>query len=90
MAWASGDDIVKASVLIDGVVGTKDLLVATDHVNLPSLIVGDESESPTGILSLRGNTQGFGAGTVTLIALVYLVFSQPGGLSNRGLPLPSW
>jgi len=38
----------------------------------------------------RGVTDAFGAGTVTLTALIYVGFSQVGGISSRGLPLPAW
>lgn len=41
-------------------------------------------------IAVRGQSSAFGAGTVTLNAFVYVGFSQVGGLSSRGLPVPSW
>jgi len=90
-AWQVADPTVRANILVSGTVAAFDILVPTSHMaNIPSLIIGNESDAPIDLLSLRGLTQGFGAGTVTITALVYMAFSQPGGLSNRGLPLPSW
>jgi len=89
-AWQAGQPSVGAEVLNDGSVSTFDLLTSVIPVNTPSLLVGTESQSPVNLLTLRGITAGFGAGTCTTTGIVFLGFSQPGGLSNRGLPLPSW
>jgi len=38
----------------------------------------------------RGTTSAFGAGTVTVILNVLIAFSERGGLSSYGLPIPGW
>lgn len=38
----------------------------------------------------RGVSTAFGAGTVTITTLLHLAFSEVGGLSSKGLPVPSW
>ena len=39
---------------------------------------------------MRGRTTGFGAGTVAITAVFLLGFTFQGGVSSRGLPIPSW
>lgn len=39
---------------------------------------------------MRGTTAGFGAGTVTISAVLLLGFTFQGGVDSRGLPIPSW
>ncbi len=59
--------------------------------NVPSMLTGGGQAQRVSEIVLRGNTNGFGAGTVTITALVYLAFAtDPTGLSSRGLPIPSW
>jgi len=41
-------------------------------------------------ISFRGITAAFGAGTVELVANIYLAFAAVGGVSSEGLPVPSW
>lgn len=43
-----------------------------------------------GEVALRGRTTGFGAGNVTIVALVHFGFGEIVGISSRGLPIPSW
>lgn len=57
---------------------------------VPSLLIGAEQPNNVGAISFRGTTSGFGAGTVTLEAIVYLGFPIQRGVSSRGLPLPGW
>jgi len=90
LAWQAGQPSVGAEVLDNGSVATFDLLTSVIPVQTPSLILGADSASPINFLTLRGITAGFGAGTVTTTGIVYMGFLQPGGLSNRGLPMPSW
>lgn len=90
VAWEAGDPTVFMSLLDAGVGSTFEGLSSLISNNVPSLLVGSESESPVNLLTIRGIANAFGAGTVTAIGIVHLGFSQPGGLSNRGLPLPSW
>jgi len=42
------------------------------------------------VMTFRGLTTAFGAGTITPRALIYVVFASTIGISSRGLPVPSW
>jgi len=58
---------------------------------MPSLAIGTGQPQQVGEeIVLRGLSSAFGAGTVTLVALVYLGFSRVQGISSRGLPVPGW
>ena len=58
---------------------------------LPTIGIGGEQPQRVGEdLVFRGVTSAFGAGTITLTALIYVAFSQIGGLSSRGVLIPSW
>ena len=56
----------------------------------PNLGIGDGQPLTVPELAFRGVTNGFGAGTVIISALIYIAFPSPRGLSSRGLPLPGW
>jgi len=57
---------------------------------LPSLGVGVGQRQRVGEeIVMRGSTSAFGAGNVELTLLVYLGLTHT-GISNRGLPVPSW
>lgn len=61
--------------------------------NFPTMMFGNTArigdQIPT--LAWRGNASGFGAGDVEAIALIQIAFAiDAGGLSSKGLPLPSW
>ena len=56
----------------------------------PSMVIGNEQPQPIDRIAFRGLTAGFGAGTVTVTALIYIGFSQVAGISSRGLPIPGW
>ena len=73
-----------------GVVGDLDFLFPLGSLQVPSLGVGPGQRDQMEQLVLRGLTAGFGAGTVNIIALIYVAFTHAGGLSSRGLPIPSW
>ncbi len=91
VTWEAGGADTTARVRVAGTTANMRILQPIAPMgNLPSLMVSAESDSPVTLLSLRGVSTAFGAGTVLIRALIYLGFSQPGGLSNRGLPLPSW
>lgn len=58
---------------------------------LPSFSFGDGQPQRMDRIIFRGLTAGFGAGDVTMTALIYTAFGfRSGGLSSRGLPVPSW
>ena len=57
---------------------------------LPNILTGVDQPRSVQEIAFRGLTSGFGAGTVTLFLVLHVCFSQVGGLSSRGLPIPSW
>lgn len=58
---------------------------------LPSFAGGRDQSLSASRIVLRGATNAFGAGTVFIRALLLLAFpNDRSGLSNRGLPVPSW
>jgi len=62
-------------------------------MGLPSMAIGTGQPQRVGDIAFRGLTTAFGAGDVTVVALIHIAFSQVGGLGgidNRGLPVPSW
>ena len=61
-----------------------------DLLMLPSMCGGTDQPQIVDQIALRGITTAFGAGTVFVRALYYIAFAQIGGVSSRGLPIPSW
>lgn len=57
---------------------------------IPHMGLGTEQPQPASEIAFRGQTAGFGAGTVTATMIMHVQFSQVAGLSSRGLPIPSW
>ena len=61
---------------------------------LPSLLVNVRIPGTGAVaineLTFRGSTRAFGAGTVTLVALIHMLFTHTTSLSSYGLPVPSW
>jgi len=92
--WDLNEDFMSVRLEDDGGgVTNQDLLVS--NLNLPamgpSMLIGRDQRLDVDQLSFRGLTTAFGAGAVTVVALVYLAFPQQvGALSSRGLPIPSW
>jgi len=89
-AWDAGGGVVAARVLVGGSLTNRNLLISEMVPIVPNFLVGPDSPRPADILQFRGGTTAFGAGAVTTQLLVYLAFPQTGGLSSRGLPIPSW
>lgn len=77
-----------------GTLATHSMLVGDLGVQMLPTFTGGLRPAPhpdqMNELIIRGVTATFGAGTVDLFALFYLGFSSVGGLSSRGLPVPSW
>ena len=94
--WDTNDGIsVEANIRIveDGAAATLMQALIPSYTQLPNVSMGvDQPSQQVGDnFVFRGDTTGFGAGTVQLVALVYLAFPvERSGLSSRGLPLPSW
>lgn len=86
----AANGVTAARLLLAGTVTAVNLLNPNFRPDIPNLLVGLGSPRPASTISLRGFTATFGAGTVTTQALILLAFPQVGGLSSRGLPIPSW
>jgi len=88
------DTVTSVSVpIVDaGVLATHFMLSSLINIGVtsPIMLFGTTSDSPISQLAFRGLTAGFGAGTVTVTALIYHGFSQLGGISSYGVALPSW
>lgn len=57
---------------------------------IPTLLVHNDQPQSVGEIAFRGQTTAFGAGTVEHVILLHIAFAAIGGLSSRGLPIPSW
>ena len=57
---------------------------------VPNFVGGSGQPQIVDDIALRGQTTAFGAGTVFITGLYYIAFGQVGGISSRGLPIPSW
>lgn len=67
------------------------LRASASYNPLPICMYGIDLDRHVNQFRLRGTTSGFGAGTVTVTALIYAAFTDaPGTLSSRGVPIPSW
>jgi len=74
-----------------GVATFQVLTASAQSLMLPSFAGGRDQALSASRVVLRGATNAFGAGTGFIRALVLLAFPEDrSGLSNRGLPIPSW
>jgi len=92
-AWdSSANDSITVRIQDDGAaVANEDLLrPAANSGLLPSILTQSGQPLRVSDLALRGQSNAFGAGTVTITALIYVSFADLGGVSSRGLPIPSW
>jgi len=91
--WDNALDSVASIRIVDdgGAAGNTELLrPATMGLMSPGLLQGTGQPQVVSDIAFRGTINGFGAGTVELILLFQLAFSQIEGVSSRGLPVPSW
>jgi len=58
--------------------------------NLPSIGAGSFQPQIVDQVAFRGQTSGFGAGTVVATLLFHIAFADIGGVSSFGLPIPGW
>jgi len=85
-----GDDVEKlCRVELDGTIANL-IRMESGQPFVPIMTFGTDQPRSTSMITFRGVTTGFGAGTVLVRALIYEGFALPGALSSRGLPLPSW
>ena len=89
--WKEGELEIVATLAIDGTDAARVVLVPTGPPLIPNIVVGSDSRFPAPVLSFRGLTTTFGAGTVTPQMIVYFLKAFQGSApSVKGLPLPSW
>jgi len=92
--WQSGigNDVEKlCRILIAGVNLAVNSLQVGEPTGFPQMLTGDNQANRVNQVTMRGDTSAFGAGTVNPRAI--LLLGAPvaaGGLSSRGLPVPSW
>lgn len=92
MIWMWDGTVEVQQVVDDGAaVAAFEVLRPEPTFNLiPNFRVGAFAPQSVADLAMRGVTTGFGAGTVTLVLLVYLAFAADAAVSSFGLPIPSW
>lgn len=91
--WDTNEDVITVRIEENGAAAANfGMLVSAPSVgvNMPSMLIGSGQPQRVGEIAFRGATTAFGAGTVFARLLLYVAFSQVGGLSSRGLPIPSW
>jgi len=59
---------------------------------LPNMLMGTSQPETVDDIALRGRTAGFGAGTITVVAIYYVAFAEEtqSGVGSFGLPVPGW
>jgi len=57
---------------------------------MPSMMIGFPQPVRANSIACIGNTNGFGAGTVTITVMAYLALAASPALGSGGLPVPSW
>jgi len=89
--WDVTDDLEQDIRIVDNGAAVADMeLLVPRSLQTPSFLIGNNQPQGVPDIAFRGQSGAFGAGTVEIIALIYITFSQVGGLSSRGLPVPSW
>lgn len=88
--WNQGDPTGGIVVMVNDTINVLDLLIPITPANLPNLLIGLDSPSPASVISIRGVTAAFGAGTVATRVILHMAFAQLEGVSSRGLPIPGW
>lgn len=60
------------------------------YLGTPLFFGGGDQPQTVPDLIFRGLSTTFGAGNVVCVATIYIAFAQVGGISSKGLPIPSW
>lgn len=91
-AWDSTLSDEVSVRISDGAAAGNQIALVPSIIQTPNFITGrDQPEVQLGDrFVLRGTTSGFGAGTVTVVVILYLAVARLGGVSSYGLPIPSW
>lgn len=91
LVWNRVDDTERAIRIVENGAASAVLGMLTPAVAfVPTMGSGADQRQSMENIAFRGRTSAFGAGTVVHVALVQLAFSHIGGISSRGLPIPSW
>jgi len=61
-----------------------------ENLLLPNMLTGTAQPQTVTEIAIRGLTTAFGAGTLEVITIIHILFSQIAGISSTGLPIPSW
>ena len=90
--WNSAlDSEATVRIVDDGAAAANIIALLGDRNLMPTLGIGVGQPQQVGpSIVMRGITSAFGAGTVSITAIVYVAFSQIAGISSIGLPVPSW
>lgn len=91
--WAFNGNLITVDLIDDGATRAAYSLLRgeTDVGFVPTMVGGSGQDANiVDAIVLRGDTTAFGAGTVFVRVIYYLAFAFLGGVSSRGLPIPSW
>jgi len=90
--WVWDGTVSVQRMAFDGtVVATVEILTPIPAFStLPSMQIGAGQQRSVEDFVMRGSTEAFGAGDITLRSLIYLNFPFSTGLPNRGITIPSW
>ena len=87
-----GANSIATRFMDSGTIVVQDLLLASPTLfQIPTFSGGVEQGAvPVRDLAFRGRAGGFGAGTVTTNAFIFVAFSFTPSVPSFGLPIPSW
>jgi len=91
--WVFSQNVLANAIAIEnaGAAGIVDLLLGeASESGVPSFVGGTDQPDQVRDMAMRGRTTAFGAGTVTLTAIIFLAFTFTGGVSAFGAKVPSW
>jgi len=90
--WDTTTSVVENVRITDDAAVANRLIMLPTRMGVftPSLLVGEGQPQRISAISFRGVATAFGAGTVTATALIHIAFSEVGGVSSKGLPVPGW
>lgn len=88
-AWETGDETTTVRIDDGGGIVSIELLLPTYNL-VPQFLTGRDQPQNVPDIAFRGTTTAFGAGTTAPLLLMYIALAAIGGISSRGLPIPSW
>ena len=89
-AWGAGDPERTLKVRVLGTSGLVGILLPVTPPMTPNMIAGKSDVDSAFSLAMHVRSTSFGAGTIKIFGLFHVAFAESGGLSSRGLPIPSW